>query len=344
MRKSGREFGEAAAICIIPADMCAVLLRVFTLAVCLYCCLSPATAQQTTVCSLEVPIGVVGRNGALVRAMEPQSFEIPKGNTLTIQVATYDTGPRRIVFVIDRGPRANEPDIRIEDAVLNRILRHARPGDSFAAIVSGHDSVRVPFGQDAESVLTNLSSPQNMTKEKVGMMDAIAAAASWLSPAQPGDSIFVFSVEDEFKDAHTSFRKLYESLIQSRVRVFGMLFGPVFGGTYFTLMTDISPRMMTDFTPETEDLNHLVWGTGGYLAAENTEGILQQYRLTDSRLAELEAGGWQMYGGIAEYYRVILSTPPLQKQRPWKLNLSSQGRAKSPQATVLYPRQLPLCP
>jgi len=279
-----------------------------------------------------------------VRDLEANSFEARQAKQpLNIRAETYDAGPRRIVFVVDRGPRVNEPARKISETALRRILQHARTIDSFALITAGQHVTRIPFGRSAEDVMAQFEKPKKPSDERLALLDALAEAANWLTPAQPGDSIYVFSGENEFRGARANLRKVYESLSKNHIRVFGLLFNYLHPLPSFFAPPETS-ALLVAFSQDPGDLNHLAWVTGGYCAVENTQSVEREYKLTDARLAELEQVGWRIYAAAVEYYRLQV-TPAAVQQKPqsWQLDLAVNVRSRIPGAIVLYPRELPAC-
>ena len=75
-----------------------------------------------------------------------------------------------------------------------------------------------------------------------------------------------------------------------------------------------------------------------------TKSEWRKYKLPDEHLEVLRHEGWQMYGAVAEFYRVLL-VPPVRSSHHegWSLELAESTRKRVPQAKVLYPRELPAC-
>lgn len=305
-------------------------------------------SQQSQACDVEVGVNVIGRTGGLVQGLTADSFVIQKTKTpASIKNAAYDTGPRRVVLVLDRGTQMNKAAARASEAIIGEILGRASGGDSFALITVGQYSNRTAFGQSPAELLQRLHDPEQ-SSQWLGMIDAIAAAAEWLNPPQTGDSIFVFSGEDDLGRAGGSFRKLYGSLLQHQIRLFAVLLGPVINGEVDTVIdwravASGGPPLVTNTVwAETEDLAHLSWGTGGYLIRESMWNPQREYKLTDARVEQLKHQGWQMYGAIAEYYRLqIAVTPSGNDAQKWELGLNAATQKKTPQAMVLRPELLP---
>jgi hypothetical protein len=177
------------------------------------------------------------------------------------------------------------------------------------------------------------------------LLDALVESSQLFQVPQPGDSIFLFAGDDTLTQGRTDYRRLYESLCERGIRVFGVLFGIYLNGTYSTMGIPQGAGIIwdTSFSPENRTVHSLTWGTGGYYRQETTNNPLQRYKLTDDGLKAMTLLGMQMYGAIAEFYRVqVASSTSRSKPKPWKLQLSSTV-PNIQSKYVLYPKQPPSC-
>ena len=304
-------------------------------------------AQQNQACTVEVPVGVVGSNAILISGLKADSFVVSKSKIQSIREAIYDTGPRRIVFVIDKKSRLGEPAAQILDAMLTKILQSARSGDMFGVVFAEHPAI--PLG-DPTLVLAKFHEVMGQHRSKPkDLLDAIADASEVFKSQSRGDAMFLFAAQDGLAIGRADYPKLHAALCERGIRVFGVLFGYFQAGVYSATAVPISPsaggglNYDARIDPDDRTVHSLTWGTGGYYRHEITNDELQRYRLTDDKLQAMTDLGLQMYGAIAEFYRVrVDSISSRNKLAPWTLQLSS-GVPNVQNRRVLYPRHLPPC-
>ena len=303
--------------------------------------------QPTRECITEVPVGVVKTNAVLISGLKRDSFAIPGKSDLTIREMVYDTGPRRIVFVVDRTSKLQGPAPTLVDSIIEKILQSARDDDRFGVVFADRPSI--PIG-DSGSVRVRFEKVKGQPHSRNAyLLDAVAEASDLLQPPKVGDAIFLFAGDDGLAQSHSDYKKLYQSLGETRTRVFGVLFGIYLMGNYTMMGLPLAPSagggIQWDLVggPDERTVHSLTWGTGGYYRQETTDGLLQRYKLTDDSLQAMTTLGMQMYGAIAEFYRVEVSSQSSRsKPRSWTLQLSSSV-PKIENKHVLYPRQLPTC-
>lgn len=309
-------------------------------------------AQSPPACTLDVPVSVALRNGNLVPGLPASSFTAASTRgPLSIEAAVYDTGPRRIVIVVDRGSGMKSAAATITREAIDKILSGARPQDSFALITTGAGARRISFGRSASDLSAEVSNVFADAKPKgswLDLLDGMAEAAGWFSTAQRGDAMLVFTSEDEFREGRVGFRKAYDTLTTRGIRVFAMLFGPIIAGGYMSVIDwgapPGAPRDLSFGWAQREDLNHLVRETGGFLLAENMAEPWREYKLDEKRLQALVQIGWQMYGSIAELY--VVKVKMARKESGmwrWTLSLTPDQQKKLPHADLAYPGELQPC-
>ena len=261
-----------------------------------------------------------------------------KKTPVRIQSATYDRGPRRVIFVAENGkmPQAAR---KIEAEVITHILSKARTEDSFALLTARGPRVELRFGSSREAIRAaaeELARPPQGKAGGEGVLDAVLEATTWFQPPQAGDSIFLMALNVESKH-RASFSSVRDAVTAGRIRVFGFELGevsqpPPLGST-------------SDYFPNTPDVgfgnrNHLLDLTresGGRFAFDDTE--VPGYRLTDARLGVLRYAGESMYKPVTEHYLLQLdSTGP-----NVSIRLAPSVLSGVPWVTVSYPTCLPAC-
>lgn len=297
-------------------------------------------------CTSEIPIVAIGTNNVIIQGMQRESLvvEETKGPTMIMGVAP-EAGPKRIVFVLDRGAHMDESATKLAEASIEKILQSARPDDKFGLFTAEKDPIRLnPMSPD--TVLGVFHDRVSGRQSKgASVLDAISDAMHALEPAQSGDALFVLSGGDDFSDSRNRFANVYEELTEQRIRVFGMLFSYVMGGGMSPALIVQGGAIWTSpgSSGNAETLNSMAWGTGGYLVQENVRNAVRTYKLTEERVHEVTQLGLQQYGAIAQFYRLQVSRVANSKPQTIKLDLAPEWRKKKPAAVLIYPHQLPRC-
>jgi hypothetical protein len=155
---------------------------------------SASLVAQNRPCDSDIPVNVVMPDGGLVRDINADAFVARRGTeSLAIRSVNLDAGPRRIVFVVENGKNVNTAGRRVEAAVLRGIVDNARTTDSFSLLTAMGPRREVPLDATREAVLSaidELSSPAKGSSQARPILDSVLEAATWLQPAQPGDSKF----------------------------------------------------------------------------------------------------------------------------------------------------------
>jgi len=293
--------------------------------------------------------GSVGRPGsclppdcASVANLSAEGFVArDKNGPVRVRSATYDRGPRRIVFVVENAKKMPVAARKIEAAVISHILAKARPQDSFALLTARGPGLALRFGSSRDAIRAaaeQLGNPPQGEPGGEGVLDAVLEATTWFQQPQPGDSIIVMALRLEGKH-NASFSDLRAAVTAGRIRVFGFQLGEYSyedlgrGRTFESWdVQDFGRSVLFDW------IRALAEATGGALVLENTEEG-KQYKLTDDRLKELQVGGEMIYRRVVECYILQLDSigphlviglaPPVLEQLPW--------------ASVVYPKSLPPC-
>ena len=305
---------------------------------------------QSNSCSVSLPVGLVDRNGNLLEGLTARDItvELRKKN-LPIESLTYDTGPRRVLFVVDTGRHLPGEVRKMEYALLAHLLTTARPGDTFALLTARGASRQVRFveGKDAVSkAVQELSSDVKEDRKAGALLDTIAEGLNWFSAPQQGDAILLMTdqlvpseatgkiqggrftaVMPLSERSKTSFNELVRLLGSHRARLFGVQFGGIAMNPDTYQATD-------------ENLIGLALGSGGYAIVDAMDPY-GGYQLTSGRIDGLQKRVYQLSGAIAQFYALEVKAPlPLEKQQ-WKLELASNLRKNT---NALYPKWFDPCP
>ncbi len=316
-------------------------------------------ADDKSPCTATIAANVITPDAEVVRGLELDSFAAMKGERgLPIASAVLDSGPRRIVVILDRTPEFDERDRRTASQVVSRILRNARPQDSFALITSGKGATRMPFGKTPQAILTRFL--QFATAPEPGgrplrLLDAIGEAAAWLQPSQRGDAILVIDGGDDGLYGG-SYRRVLKTLLAGGIRVFsvhlGMIVPDIEAGPpgandncYFTgpggiYCHDYHPSRSRSTSDRSGTLRALSWESGGYMITEMF--VLSSSRF-NQRFGDFSDLGWEMYGAITDFYLLTVGPVPASRPFSWKLDVSSQVHCNRPYVMVAYPAKLRPC-
>lgn len=309
-----------------------------------------ARSQQNSCPPVELPVNVILPDGKLVRGLQRDHLvALAKKDRLKIESVNQDLGPRRILFVLDTGRDLSRDGRKAEAAAAANIVEKAAEDTSFALITTRGATTEVHFGEPRENLVAAirqiLEPAGKLASAERGGLDALSEGIKWFGTPQPGDAIVAMVLEIE-NNNHTKYSTVADALADRHIRLFSFLLGPLMAGTSFFSMGGAPgrPAMNGVMVANEENLDALTWNSGGYLVVENTKNELREYKLTDEHLEALRRESWQMYGAVAEFYRVLLIPPANSgNHEKWSLELSESIRKRVPQAKVLFPRELPAC-
>ncbi|MBZ5544856.1 MAG: hypothetical protein LAO07_14445 [Acidobacteriia bacterium] len=234
-------------------------------------------------------------------------------------VVTY-SGPHRIVFVVENHKKTPAGARKIESTVITSILSKARPEDSFALLTTRGPRAEIPFGSSRNTLRAaaeKLALPPQRGPGGEGVLDAILEATRWFQPPQPGDSIFLMSMDGEGRNK-AGYSKVQAALSAARVRVFAI-----------RLVGDIDAFSLS---------YHLGRASGGW-ASKGLPWQGPRSTVTDERLQEIISDAQEMYMEATEHYLLNLDSfgPHL------TIGLTEATLNQYPWAEVHYPRDVRAC-
>lgn len=307
---------------------------------------SASAVGQNQRCEVDVPLNIVMPDAALVRKMPQESFVAHQGrNVLAISSVNADSGPRRIVLVVENGKNVNPAARKVEASILGEILAKARAEDSFALLTARGPRKELPFGTSRDVLLSaigELSSPSKGKNQPTSALEAVLEAASWLQPSQPGDSIIFLTMGLAPSGGDPEYGKVGKKLSAGGIRLFGFQLGTPYSGIYTVgIVPGPFGGVLATIDPNRQTVFELADKTGGFFLEENTEGEPdREYHSTDERLQEVNRFAGQLYKGIVEYYRIRLVAAP----EGFVIDLTDSVRQKLLKARMVYPRNIPRCP
>jgi hypothetical protein len=319
------------------------VVRAYQLAAFLF--VVPSAVSQQLPCRHVIPVNVVLPNWGLVRHLSADGLVARnKKDPIPILSLTTDSGPRRIVFVLENGRPMPAAARKIESEVVSDILSNARAEDSFALLTARGPREKIGFGatHDAlKATAEELGNPSQRKSDGDGVLDALLEATTWFQQPQAGDSIILMTMGLE-SHHKVRYAKVRTAVADGRIRVFILLLGQFvvgFDSSGVAFAADGPPRFTEDVLPNLENVLALGICSGGAVAQEKTDDPMRRYTLTDHRLRRLKNVGEQMYKAITECYLAELNCP----SRNLVIDLADPIRKRLPKAMILYPRLLPRC-
>jgi hypothetical protein len=309
---------------------------------------SSAFAQQQS-CRVDLPVGMIGTDGSLLNGLTAKDVTVRlRKQTLRIETIGYDTGPRRVLFILDTSRRL-PPEVRkAETMLVNFVFTHARPGDSFALQTARGALRQVRFGESHDALtkaIDELAADPKETGRAQNVLDAMVEGISWFGEPRTGDAIlmmgdhleeshsttefrrgYAVDVAPNFEASHVGFKTVAESLNAHRIRVFGLQFGGLM----------VNP---STYEPNDENLLGITIGSGGYLLLDTIDPH-GSYVLTDVRERSLQHKVFQLYGAICQFYTLSVTAPASLQHESWKLDLAKDLQGNT---VALYSRRFDPC-
>jgi hypothetical protein len=308
-----------------------------------------AVSKNAAPCTISLPANVVVADGRLIRDLNAGHFVAQvKHEPVKVIAATEDSGPHRILLVLETGRHVPERVRAAEYSIVADVLSEARPEDSFGLLTARGLEKRVGFGESRNAILAAVGELESNIDSKDrgnGVLDALMAAAGWFDQPRLGDAILLMTMGLE-SEHHASFKQVRKVLTDRQVRIFSLRFAPRVWGTITGPTVRLSPTgpefvFNQTFVPNMEDEGSLSWASGGYsVQVDIVGGGQREERLNDEKLEALKTAASRMQSAITEYYRLTVNSSPAQIT----LGLASDLKNKVPNAVVIYPAQLPACP
>lgn len=310
-----------------------------------------AAAQQT---ACEMPVNVIKANGDPVEGLAAADFVAQiKKQAFSIQSANYDSGPRRILLVIDEARELSAEARKAEVEFASSIISSAQSQDSLALLTARGASQAVKFGADRPALLHALSElrEEQGKGKQLGVLDAVAEGVTWFGPPQLGDSIVLLAMDLE-GNHNTNYKNVAKLLEEHRIRIFGVAFGHLLLTNQTAGAQGMGKEGLGYADPgmpmwgQIGDANFLplTVNSGGYIAPEDTQSKMHEFKLTDVKKQELKKTASNMSALIDKFYAVQLSSASSAHPEPWNLSLAPGKLQSFPGSHVLYPHEISPCP
>jgi hypothetical protein len=304
-------------------------------------------AQQDSCLYRTLAVNVVTDDGKPVEGLSAQNFQGKlHGRALGIESAARDSGPRRIVLVLDV---SGSMDVfrGIEILAARRFL-WADPRSSAALITfSSQVDDKIDFAKGRGMIsdkLAGLETPVNIRGlRRTALRDALDAALDLLRPVQFGDAIFLVSDGDD-NASQMNRRDFTAHLLDAGARLFA-----------FVPVSELSRFRPADDKVEdgVEWVRQLVTASGGDFASNTLDGDLVSMTTLKREGTYLTNSGQKIVSfatvgfahEIDEPYRLTVRLPgELPKPHEWELRaLDANGKVNN-NWRVVYPQRLAACP
>lgn len=306
-------------------------------------------AQQ--VCKADISVGVVDSNGQSFRGLTADSFVAhgEKG-AVTVKAATYDDGPRRIVFVVDTSNKLSPNLHKMEAEMVKTLAAAARPEDSLGFMPARGPGKIVKFTDDRTAIVDALDANGDAGKDR-GVLDAAMDAIEWFSDSRPGDSIILIAPSTEHNHK-TNANSLAKALATHHIRLFGLAMGPVI--TENTTKEGVETSAASQGLSYTQhgvvykgddDFYPLTMNSGGLVVNalhERSQGGGEN--MDDARVKQyVRSRALVVASAIHAVYRMEIDQPKNSHPEGWSLEIKDYIRKSSPAMYVLYDHELGPC-
>lgn len=299
-------------------------------------------AQDDPCLSRTVAVNVIGNEDEAVKGLEASRFRGKyHGRNVEIVSAKYDTGPRRILLILDTSSATTADPakwkselVMVEGLVswtpaqsLVALWTFARPGGEKIDFNLSHDDVKASLAQ-LETAPAPTGPPTPTTP-----LDAVNQGLAALDPARPGDVICVITDGGD-KPGQARKDEVEQALLAKGVRLFGFL--PQ------SALPD--RRASPESSPDAAMLRNLIEASGGdYLVFSSTPTKTAASDLTPQDRDKLLVASRSFAQEMNDLYLLQIKLPePVGQTREWTLVAGSNGKDSNPR--VVYPRRLAKCP
>jgi|SRR6185437_13183992 hypothetical protein len=328
-----------------------MFLRYLSSAIVLTCLSAMAVAQSEPCNSIEVPVGIINGSGESFHGLSAADFSVHAGKTpVELKNMTFDSGPRRIVLVVDTSKRLSSETLKAERLLVETLVNGARPEDSLAMVTARGPQHVVKFGEEKSAFQAALPADgESRHGKEQGVLDAVMQTLPLFGDPKPGDSIVVIAA-DLGGNRGTNAKEVASALEQHHIRMFGLALGLV--STKNVALSDQTTtawglaqvqNAMGDYSYNTGDSDFypLTRDSGGLVLSVMNYSSRMTFSVKNPKfVARLKQQSMAVYNVIAGYYRVELATTHTGE---WSFEPQPDVRKVAPNMFLLYPRQLTGC-
>lgn len=294
-------------------------------------------------------VSALTQKGELVNGLTPEFFAANfRGRPVTIESATYDTAPRRVVLLLDTsGSMRDSREVQL--TLADYLLAWTSPATSVALLTFGNGvRDRLPLATDRAPARAELQKLRSLPKTppmgsnytgKTALWIGIQEALQLLDPPQAGDAICLISDGGDNASRGRD-RVVRRRLAESGVRVFSVL-------VTLPPSTRIRSPGEADGPEVLRELSLDTGGDGvGYLADaldwQGTKWAAEHGEAAGKKSAALLAPLAAVAREINAFYRLEIKLPkPVDKPRDWHLKLVDPQTGKTDRLLLLrYPIRL----
>lgn len=294
-------------------------------------------AQTDPCLDRTIPVNVYTERGEAFTPLAAFSFRPHMGGKpVRVTSVTLDTGPRRVLILIDVSGSMTEEDRLKWGLEFTRDLISLTPlRDSLALVTfSTRTEDVVAFGQSQDALLAEVNKLQGTdwrrvkSARKTALVDALADALAMMKSPRVGDAICI--VSDGGENASQSNWSRVKALIElSGIRVYVFLPFPTTSSRASSPEESVGLPGLYDLTSATGgDLRAFEVGMG-------TNG-------SERKIARLAAEGIRKE--ISSFVKLTVRLPdPLANPRSWKLEVVNASGRRIKHLQVFYPQRLGAC-
>ncbi len=307
------------------------------------------TAQTDPCLDRTIPVNVYTERGEAYSPLTTSSFQASiGGKPVRVTSATLDTGPRRIIILIDvSGSMTTEGNLESALEFTQQFISLTPLLDTLA-LYTFSDRIEdfVALGESHEALLAEVNKLQHTDwgsvkrMRKTAILDALVNALAMMKSPSVGDAICL--VSDGGENASKSNGSTVKDLLESDgARLYAFL--PI-------LSTSIRGRTREEVDGPSE-LRGFAFATGGDIRVfgaareKDPHDLLSGFygAVGDDR-KEIRLAAQRYRNEISSFEKLTVRLPePLVKPREWKLDVVDASGQRIKHLQVFYPQRLAPC-
>jgi len=313
--------------------------------ICIGLCLAAACdAQTASSCSHRtILVNVLNGNRPLNELIPSNFHGAIHHKAVTIASVRPATRPRRLVLLFDGSESMRETDSKwkLANAAASMVVDNAPQDLSLClAEFAGSTHQLTTFKDNREVIqreLVNLNARKRQTGSRISistaLLDAVAYAANFMQPTQPGDVVLLVTDGGE-NHSDENVAKLHRLLLASGIRVFSIF------------LQDQTPILNPVEEQGEDNFQDLARSTGGAeltVPSSSPGPFHASYSVSKADFDRLNSRIRGMYLAIMSPSELEIELPVrLTKIEEWKLQYKDDRLGKSP-IQVFYPADLLPC-
>lgn len=312
--------------------------------------LATQVSAQTDRClDRTIPAYVYTDRGDAVIPLTAANFKASiRGKPILVTDASYDSGPRRIVILIDvSGSMTERGRLKWGLTFAQDMISLTSSQDSLALLTfSNRVEDAIPFGQSRAALLAEVDKLQDTNWDRVkglrrtALEDALVHALALLKTPRVGDAICL--VTDGGENASQARQSRVEALLESAgVRVFAILPTWNMGSRTISPVEAEGPTKLRGLATATGGaLLVFVPGQVRYVSTPTTGPFV----VTVQDKQDLSSAAQGFHQEISSFIKLNLRLPgPLAKPHDWKLDVVDASGRQNKNLEIVYPHRLPPC-